>query len=110
MRAASLVASSSRCCSPPARGAAPRESFYMLSGAAGAGQPAPRAARARGRRSPCPRPWTAPPMVIRTGPNQVDIDDAHRWAEPLKAAIPRVLAENLRRELGYADVCSSRAG
>jgi uncharacterized protein len=47
-------------------------------------------------------------MVIRVGPNQVDIDDANRWAEPLKAALPRVLAENLRRELGSTNVYSTR--
>ena len=49
------------------------------------------------------------PMVVRTAPNRVDIDDFHRWAEPLKTAIPRVLAENLARELGTARVMASRA-
>ncbi len=49
-------------------------------------------------------------MVIRTGPNRVDIDDANRWAESLKSAIPRVLAENLRRELGTTRVFSARQG
>ena len=47
-------------------------------------------------------------MVIRTGPNRVEIDDANRWAEPLKGSIPRVLAENLRRELGSSRVYSGR--
>ena len=28
------------------------------------------------------------PMVVRTGPNQVEIRDADRWSEPLKSAIP----------------------
>ena len=49
-------------------------------------------------------------MVVRTGPNRVEIDDANRWVEPLKAAIPRVLAENLRRELGTDRVTSGRTG
>lgn len=49
-------------------------------------------------------------MVIRTGPNRVEIDDSNRWAESLKSAIPRVLAENLRRELGTARVSSARQG
>ena len=49
------------------------------------------------------------PMVLRTSPTQVDIDDFHRWAEPLKSAIPRVLAESLTRELGSPRVMASRA-
>jgi len=49
-------------------------------------------------------------MVIRTGPNRVEIDDANRWVEPLKAAIPRVLAEDLRRELATDRVTSGRNG
>jgi uncharacterized lipoprotein YmbA len=50
------------------------------------------------------------PVVIRTAPNQVDIDDFHRWAEPLKYAIPRVVAANLAKELGGARVSSGRTG
>ena len=50
------------------------------------------------------------PMVIRTAPNRVDISDEHRWAEPLKAAIPRVLAEGLMRELGTTRVTAMRLG
>lgn len=49
-------------------------------------------------------------MVMRTSPHQVEISDAHRWAEPLKSAIPRVLAEALMRELGTARVTASRLG
>ena len=49
-------------------------------------------------------------MVIRTGPNRVEIDDSNRWVEPLKAAIPRVLAEDLRRELATDRVTSGRNG
>jgi uncharacterized protein len=39
-------------------------------------------------------------MVVRLDPNRVEIADFHRWAEPLRRAIPRVLAENLARQLG----------
>jgi hypothetical protein len=49
-----------------------------------------------------------PQMVIRTSPNQVDIVDLDRWGEPLKAAIPRLVAETLTRELGQSDVMTSR--
>jgi len=48
------------------------------------------------------------PMVMRSGPNQVDIEEFHRWAEPLKTAIPRVIAENLMRELRTTRVLASR--
>lgn len=50
------------------------------------------------------------PMVIRTAPNQVEISDANRWAEPLKSAIPRVLAEVLMRELATPRVMATRLG
>jgi uncharacterized lipoprotein YmbA len=49
-----------------------------------------------------------PQMVMRLDANQVAIDDLNRWAEPLKNAIPRVLADNLMRELGTPRVMISR--
>jgi len=49
-----------------------------------------------------------PQMVVRTSPNQVEIDDLDRWAEPLKAAIPRLVAETLARRLAPSDVMTSR--
>lgn len=50
------------------------------------------------------------PMVVRTGPNRIEIRDSDRWSEPLKSAIPRAIAEHLMRELGTSRVYSSRAG
>jgi uncharacterized protein len=50
------------------------------------------------------------PMVLSIGPNQADVRDDHRWAEPLKNAIPRVVSENLMRELGTTRVSWSRIG
>ena len=49
-------------------------------------------------------------MVVRTGPNQVEIRDGDRWSEPLKSAIPRALSEHLMRELGTNRVYASRQG
>jgi hypothetical protein len=49
-----------------------------------------------------------PQMVMRTSPNTVEIADLDRWGEPLKAAIPRLVAETLVRQLGQADVMTSR--
>lgn len=47
-------------------------------------------------------------MVLRTAPNQVDVSDDYRWAELLRNAIPRVIAETLSRELGSSRVLASR--
>jgi len=41
-----------------------------------------------------------PQLVVRTGANEVVVLDGHRWAEPLKVAIGRVLASKLSRDLG----------
>lgn len=92
-------------------GSTPNESFYTLSG-----PPTPMPAAAASPIAIFVGPVTVPeavdrtPMVLRTGPNSVDIDDFHRWAEPLKSAIPRVLAETLMRELATPRVMASRAG
>jgi uncharacterized lipoprotein YmbA len=36
-----------------------------------------------------------PQLVVRIDASRVDILEMHRWAEPLKSTIPRLLAENL---------------
>jgi uncharacterized lipoprotein YmbA len=92
-------------------GSSPKESFFTLSG-----PQAPPPAASASSLSVYVGPVSVPEavdrtaMVLRTGPNQVDIDDTNRWAEPLKSAIPRVLAEMLMRELGTPRVMASRAG
>jgi len=45
-----------------------------------------------------------PQLVLRVAENRVRIVDGHRWAEPLKRAIPVVLAQNLARQLPAARV------
>ena len=88
-----------------------KESFYTLSG-----PQAPMPAAGAAPPSIFVGPVTVPeavdrlPMVLRTTANQVEISDAHRWAEPLKASIPRVLGETLMRELATPDVRFTRAG
>ncbi len=49
-----------------------------------------------------------PQMVVRVDANRVEIVDLDRWAEPLKTAVPRLVAETLARELGTANVMTSR--
>lgn len=90
-------------------GSAPRENYYTLSAP-------PSSAPVAGATSPSiyvgpvsvPESVDRTPWVLRTSANQVEISDTHRWAEPLKTAIPRVLAEVLSRELGTQRVLASR--
>lgn len=41
-----------------------------------------------------------PQIVINQSDSQVQLMESHRWAEPLKTALPRTLAENMTRLLG----------
>lgn len=91
-------------------GGAPKDNYYTLTA------PQAPAAGAANAVSVFVGPVLVPesvdraPMVLRIGPNQADVRDDHRWAEPLKHAIPRVVSENLMRELGTTRVSWSRLG
>jgi uncharacterized lipoprotein YmbA len=81
---------------------APPERFYALSSAV------PAAARNdRSGRSVVVDPALVPDMVDRPQlvtvrpPNMVSILDQQRWAEPLRAGVPRVVAEDLGQLLGW---------
>lgn len=45
-----------------------------------------------------------PQIVVRTGPNQVSINEFDRWASPLKNDVGRVVVENLAALLGAKQV------
>jgi uncharacterized lipoprotein YmbA len=47
-----------------------------------------------------------PQLVLRVATNRVDILESHRWAEPLKSEIARLIAENLGQLLGSSRVSS----
>jgi len=47
-----------------------------------------------------------PQLVVRRSDNRVSIDDLQRWAEPLRRDIPRVLADELGRQLDSNRVLS----
>lgn len=47
-----------------------------------------------------------PQLVMRVAANRVEILETHRWAEPLRSEIPRVIAENLGHLLGSSRVAS----
>jgi len=90
-------------------GSTPKENYYTLGGT-----PAALPTAASAAKTIYIAPVTVPesvdrsPMVIRTGANEVAIDDLHRWAEPLKTGIPRALAEMLMNELGTPRVLVGR--
>ncbi len=45
-----------------------------------------------------------PELVVRVGANQVALVEQHRWAEPLRSEVARVLAENLGELLSGSQV------
>lgn len=45
-----------------------------------------------------------PQLVVRVSANQVTVLDNHRWAEPLKSVMPRIIAADLSRLLGVSRV------
>ncbi|MBJ6799036.1 PqiC family protein [Geomonas propionica] len=45
-----------------------------------------------------------PQLVVRVAPNRVAVLESHRWAEPLKNEIPRLLAQDLGPLLGSSRV------
>ncbi|MHB8058573.1 MAG: PqiC family protein [Desulfuromonadaceae bacterium] len=47
-----------------------------------------------------------PQFVVRIAANRVEILEMHRWAEPLKSEIPRLIAENLSSLLGSSRISS----
>ena len=105
-----LVASLATACSLVGGGGA-KESFYVLSGP----DTAPPASSAGGPviyvgPVAVPESVDRAPMVLMNSANQVELTEEHRWAEPLKTAIARVVGEHLMRLLGTTRVMSSRVG
>lgn len=92
-------------------GSTPKESYYTLSASPPPAPPAAAASQVSVLVGPVvvPEAVDRSPMVVRTGPNEVSIDDFHRWVEPLKSGIPRALAELLMRELGTPRVLAGRS-
>jgi uncharacterized lipoprotein YmbA len=92
-------------------GGGTRETFYVLSG-----PEAPMPAASPGTPVIYVGPVAVPesvdraPMVLMNSANNVDLSEEHRWAEPLKTAIPRIIGEHLMRLLGTTRVMSSRVG
>jgi len=83
--------------------ASPRSDFYTLSRSAKAAPAAADYSVAVGPVS-VPEIVDRPQIVVRTGPNQVLIDEFHRWGSPLRDDIARVVAGNLAALLGASQV------
>lgn len=79
--------------------ASPRSNFYTLNSSA---KPVATKAGYSVAVGPVSVPAAVdrPQIVVRLAPNQVAIDEFHRWASPLPDAIARVVAENLAAMLG----------
>lgn len=98
-------------------GSPPKERFYTLSAA---GVAAATAAEAREHvvvgPVTLPEVVDRPQLVVRIGANEVAILEQHRWAEPLKSEIPRLIARTLSQLLGasrvsaYPESASQEAG
>ena len=91
-------------------GGAPKDNYYMLTAPQAPGTAAASGVSVFVVPVLVPEGVDRAPMLIRMGPNQFDVRDDHRWAEPLKNAIPRVVSENLMRELGTTRVSWTRIG
>ena len=79
--------------------ASPRSNFYTLNSAA---KPVTTGADYSVAVGPVSVPVSVdrPQIVVRLAPNEVAIDEFHRWASPLPDGISRVVAENLAAMLG----------
>ena len=86
----------------------PEARFYTLTATATGGEPS------AGATSPSvaiasvtlPELVNRPQLVIRTGPETVELLETDRWAEPLNDAAPRIMAEDLTRLLASDRVSS----
>ena len=92
-------------------GGGSKETFYVLSGP-DAPAPAARADALAIAVGPVvvPESVDRAPMVLANSANNVDLNEEHRWAEPLKTAIPRIVGEHLMRLMNTQRVMTSRLG
>lgn len=85
-----------------ASGVSPHTSYYTLAAerALATSPTAATTTRVSVGRAAIPEMVDRPQIVVRSASNRVEISDFHRWGEPLRDAIPRVVAENLAQKLG----------
>ena len=87
-------------------GSPPKERFYTLSAAGVAANATAAEAGDHVVVGPVTLPEVVdrPQLVVRIGANEVAILEQHRWAEPLKSEIPRLIARTLSQLLGTSQV------
>ncbi|MGH8510031.1 MAG: PqiC family protein [Gammaproteobacteria bacterium] len=87
-------------------GSPPKERFYTLSAAGVAANATAAESGDHVVVGPVTLPEVVdrPQLVVRIGANEVAILEQHRWAEPLKSEIPRLIARTLSRLLGTSRV------
>ena len=82
----------------------PPATFYTLSATAPQGSAAGKAFSVAVDAPALPALVDRPQLVLRQDDNRVTLDEQHRWAEPLRNGLGRVVAENLSRLLGQPQV------
>jgi uncharacterized lipoprotein YmbA len=81
--------------------------FYTLSANGAAAPPAAPTCSVTVGPVSLPEIVDRPQFVVRVAENQVELAEHARWAEPLKGAIPRVIAANLTHALSDARVSAN---
>jgi uncharacterized lipoprotein YmbA len=104
-RVAAIIAAMAGACAlaaMPVGCASPPSHFYTLSPSAPAGAVDGKTSNLVVVVGPVSIPAMVdmPQMVVRTGPNQVSMDEFNRWASPLQSNIAQVVADNLVALLG----------
>ncbi len=76
-------------------GGSPDSHYYTLSAVGPATAPAPGKPQFRLAGVHLPSIYDRPQMVVRTGPQSVEINEFDRWAEPLERMTARTLAQDI---------------
>lgn len=82
----------------------PRVTFYTLSSVSPAAEGGPLPISVTVGPASLPALVDQPQLVVRSGPNRVEILESSRWAEPLRSGIPRIMAADLTLLLPQARV------
>jgi uncharacterized lipoprotein YmbA len=85
-------------------GISPRVTYYTLNVAATPDATAPPLDPVAIGPVTIPELLDRPLLVVRTAANRVDVLETHRWAEPLKSEIPKIIAADLTQLLNQTRV------
>lgn len=85
-------------------GAVPKDRFYVLGGAEGSKASAPASYTLAINPVNVPDIVDRPQFILYQGASRIEIMEHERWAEPLRHAIPKTVASELRAQLPEARV------